>query len=368
LRRRGRFLPLVSRLLLPFLLAAAPGMTLQGWGAEQELTPITRFGNPTDGARISVMNARLSQVAGSRVNAGGVAARIDFELAEWPQLVIRPSEAPADWSEMSALAIPIDNPTAEPVDLIIRVDDDPQADGEHHSLSGRARVRPDDAEVLILPLPSNDALPMGMVAGPPREAPQLDAVVRVVGGARGAVDRRHVRAIHLILPRRSAGRSLIFGDPGIIRGADPGPEVYRSIVDGFGQYTRARWDGKIGSAEDLQRARLREELELRERLPPALRLDRYGGLLEGPDFRATGFFRTERRDDRWWLVTPEGHGFFSLGIDVVSPDVGATFVEGREAMFAELPDPGRCYGAGGEDGNFVAASTDGVPRCPSRTT
>jgi hypothetical protein len=28
----------------------------------------------------------------------------------------------------------------------------------------------------------------------------------------------------------------------------------------------------------------------------------------------------------------------------------------------------RCYGAGGEDGNFVAASTDGVPRCPSRTT
>jgi hypothetical protein len=28
----------------------------------------------------------------------------------------------------------------------------------------------------------------------------------------------------------------------------------------------------------------------------------------------------------------------------------------------------RRYGAGGEDGNFVAASNDGVPRCPSRTT
>jgi hypothetical protein len=43
---------------------------------------------------------------------------------------------------------------------------------------------------------------------------------------------------------------------------------------------------------------------------------------------------------RWWLVTPEGHGFFSLAIDVVSPDVGATFVEGREFMFAGLPEPG----------------------------
>ena len=82
--------------------------------------------------------------------------------------------------------------------------------------------------MLILPLPTNDALPMGMVAGPPREAPRLDAFVRMIGGARGAVDRCHVAAIRLILPRHSSGRSVIFGDPGIIRGADPGPEVYRS--------------------------------------------------------------------------------------------------------------------------------------------
>jgi Beta-galactosidase len=162
----------------------------------------------------------------------------------------------------------------------------------------------------------------------------------VIGGARGAVDRRHVTAIHLILLKRSSGRTLILGDPGIIRGADPGPEAYRSIVDGLGQYTRARWDGKIGSEDELQRARLREEQEMREWLPPPLGLDRYGGLLEGPNFDATGFFRAERRDGRWWLVTPDGHGFFSLGIDVVSPDVGATFVEGREFMFAGLPEPG----------------------------
>ena len=70
----------------------------------------------------------------------------------------------------------------------------------------------------------------------------------------------------------------------------------------------------------------------------------YGGLLEGPVFDATGFFRTERRDDRWWLVTPEGHGFFSIGIDVVSPDVGATFVEGRDSMLGELPDFGEPSG------------------------
>ncbi len=85
----------------------------------------------------------------------------------------------------------------------------------------------------------------------------------MIGGARGAIDRRHVTAIHLILLRPSSGRTLIFGDLGLIWGADPGSEVYQSIVDGFGQYTRAHWDGKIGSDEDLQRARLQDEQQLR---------------------------------------------------------------------------------------------------------
>jgi Beta-galactosidase len=64
--------------------------------------------------------------------------------------------------------------------------------------------------------------------------------------------------------------------------------------------------------------------------------DRFGGLMSIPSFGATGFFRTERRDDRWWLVTPEGNPFFSIGMDVVAPS-GATYVEGREFMFRDLP-------------------------------
>ena len=323
------------RLVLAFAVLGAP---LRAAGSPLEVTPIIRFADPADVARITLAKADLSRVTRTRMNAGGIAARVDFELADWPELLIRPAEEPADWSGVQALAIPVDNPTASAVDLVVRVDDDPHADGEHHSLSGRARVRPNEAGVLILPLPTNDALPMGMVAGPLREAPRLDAAVHMIGGARGAVDRRHVAAIHLILLRRSLGRTLIFGNLGIIHGADPGPEAYQSIVDAFGQYARAQWDGKMGSNDQLESARQREDQELQEWLPPPLALDRYGGLLDGPVFGATGFFRTERRDDRWWLVTPDGHGFFSLGIDVVGPDIGATFVEGREFMFAELPD------------------------------
>jgi hypothetical protein len=48
--------------------------------------------------------ASLSRVTGTRVNAGGIAAQVDFDLDDWPELVIRPTEEPADWSGVRALA------------------------------------------------------------------------------------------------------------------------------------------------------------------------------------------------------------------------------------------------------------------------
>jgi hypothetical protein len=37
-------------------------------------------------------------------------------------------------------------------------------------------------------------------------------------------------------------------------------------------------------------------------------------------FNATGFFRVEK-EDRWWLVTPEGNAFLSRGINHLAPDL-----------------------------------------------
>ena len=37
-------------------------------------------------------------------------------------------------------------------------------------------------------------------------------------------------------------------------------------------------------------------------------------------FEATGFFRVEK-EDRWWLVTPEGNAFLSFGINHLYPDL-----------------------------------------------
>lgn len=41
--------------------------------------------------------------------------------------------------------------------------------------------------------------------------------------------------------------------------------------------------------------------------------DKYGGFLDIKGEK-TGFFHTEKIDSRWWLITPDGNGFFGLGI------------------------------------------------------
>jgi agarase len=52
--------------------------------------------------------------------------------------------------------------------------------------------------------------------------------------------------------------------------------------------------------------------------PPDPGYDAWGGWL-GVTTTATGRFRVERLDGVWWLVTPDGHGFFSVGVDHLRP-------------------------------------------------
>ena len=51
---------------------------------------------------------------------------------------------------------------------------------------------------------------------------------------------------------------------------------------------------------------------------PGSELDPYGGCIEIAGER-TGFFHAQEIDGRWWLVTPDGHGFLSLGINHYHP-------------------------------------------------
>ena len=94
----------------------------------------------------------------------------------------------------------------------------------------------------------------------------------------------------------------------------PLPPWQTPFIDAYGQNAHLDWPEKIRSDEDLI-ADLEKELpELR---PAPRNWDAFGGWATGPRREATGHFRTEKIDGRWWFIDPSGNLFFSYGIDTL---------------------------------------------------
>jgi len=105
------------------------------------------------------------------------------------------------------------------------------------------------------------------------------------------------------------------------------------FVDRYGQFKHGDWPGKIHSDEDFAAQRRDEEAWLAANPgSPTPDVNEFGGWTGGPQLEATGFFRTEKVNGKWWLVDPKGRLFFSLGIDSIFPGY-ATRVKGRERYF-----------------------------------
>ncbi len=133
---------------------------------------------------------------------------------------------------------------------------------------------------------------------------------------------------------------------------DPGDEVMegKPLLDEFGQYTHADWSGKIHSLDELKKNWDAEAASLKE--GGVTNRDSYGGFLSA-HAKATGFFRIEQIDGRWWFVDPDGHLFYSAGVNGVGVS-SPTRVEGRRDLFTALPPanlmpsaPGNRGGIGG---------------------
>ncbi len=82
--------------------------------------------------------------------------------------------------------------------------------------------------------------------------------------------------------------------------------------------------------------------------------DSWGGRLDRPARRATGFFRTERIDDRWWFITPDGHLYWNVGINSVRPP-RATPAAKYAAFAADATRELRAHGFNGLGNGGLAA-------------
>jgi hypothetical protein len=282
--------------------------------------------------------------------------RYVFQPAAQPQVTVMLDKG--DWSKEGSLRVDMQNAMQWAVTLTVDIDG--AKPGEHlHTTVGIPAGPP---QTLVIPLHATSPRAMGMQAGPPMPYMAGGKRVFVATTVEGTLDLAHVKAVRLGTPAPTAAQTLMFGKLDTSRGDHDLRDAYTGIVDAWGQYTRGQWPGKVDTDEVLRGGRPKSKPGATVEAPaPRKGFDRYGGRTDVPAFKATGWFRTEQHDGRWQLVTPDGHAFFSLGVNVVDDDGGRTIIEGREFMFRDLPrDSGRWapfYGSSGKTGGDQTAST-----------
>ena len=115
---------------------------------------------------------------------------------------------------------------------------------------------------------------------------------------------------------------------------EPYPVIDKPFVDKFGQSSIKEWKGKVKDVNDLINMNLELEKSVASVTLPK-NWGKFGGWKD-KRFHATGYFRTQHDDKRWWLVDPDGYAFLSTGVDCIGYGSGGP-VNGIEDLFEWLP-------------------------------
>ncbi|MGY3173973.1 hypothetical protein ACVWYU_003376 [Pseudomonas sp. TE12234] len=316
-------LPAVFALLFasPLLAATANQQTL------------FNFVRPADVVQVATQDASLPQSNAEQTAEGEVLRRVTFNPVARPTLRLSPQNGAWDWSQSGFMSLRVQNAMDWALTLYVAIQSN---DGK--TLVSRVDLPAGPAQTLLVPLQPTSPLSMGMKAGPPMPM-TVEGQRILLASSAGDLDRGQVVSVSVSMDQPKVAQSILLERFGVQNAEAVTQAVYGGLVDAYGQSTRAKWPEKVSSDEQLKSAAAKEQQQLKTWLAEREKssLDKFGGWIKGPSFKASGFFRTEKRDGRWYLVTPQGHPFYSLGVNTVTPDVNQTYTAGREWMFESLP-------------------------------
>lgn len=277
-----------------------------------------------------------------------------FSNVQWPNVTFQAPDPGWRWNEFQGVSVRLYNPGDRPVDVSMRVDNK-GADGWQNCNTSSGSVPPHGHYDLQLRFNDGTPEPLWGMRGVPGMPPRGE-------GAR--LDLSQITAFQVFLSRPQQEQTLLFERASLFRWNNASATgVPMPFVNRFGQYIHADWPGKVKDETDLRgRADVeRKELASRGNLPGR---DRFGGWADGPKLGATGWFRTEKVDGKWWMVTPAGSLFLSFGVDCVGT-WEQTFVEKRQDWFEWLPgddDPLKEFYGQGNGAHSMADSIGGKGR------
>ncbi len=232
-------------------------------------------------------------------------------------------EIPSDWSSFGFLTFEMSSTTTQRFDLLLY-----DAEGTRklviHPFQG-ARVR---ASIPLIHFQKRNTQGMDMAAISKTARPGY-----WIGftGSVGSINQIDSLGVAMRLPIGSPTIEL----NNIRLTKTPEDTIFGPIplVDEFGQWIPADWPGKSKTLADLKSAWTNEENALQS---GKFNVSKYGGFL-GTKAKATGFFRVEKIDSKWWFIDPEGNLFFSAGSCCIESGSDFSRVEGREYIFTAMP-------------------------------
>lgn len=261
----------------------------------------------------------------------------------------------SDWTPYKALSWKVENKSDHPVALWVRVIEPEKksslalgAGAAEGVLLRKYLVDPKSVRTITMDLPA--PAPNPEVAEDFRLM-RNNPYGRLTGFYSTGIDYSNVGTLMFINNAPSKDSEWEVTDIKLVPGEKYLPEAMRlpkdeffPFIDTYGQFKYAEWPGKIHSDADLEKARQAEEKDLAANPGPGNR-SKYGGWTSGPRLEATGHFRVEKLDGKWWMVDPDGYLFWSNGVVRVSHSCAVTPLEGenipnRCGYFEDLPPAG----------------------------
>lgn len=267
-------------------------------------------------------------------SADGTALRVTTGHEQaWPGVTLKAPGGSWDLSPYARITLQVRNRSGARITVNCRVDN-PGADGTRNCVTGSISLNPGQKDTLRVALKRAVDSKLGGKLFGMRGYP-------VEYGVPGTIDAKQITQLLVFVNKPK--EDLVFEIDEVVAGGIYTPPTasvddanpFFPFIDTFGQYLHKNWPGKTRSLEDMAAKREAEAKALKE-VPGPKDWDQCGGWATGPQLKATGFFRAEKHQGKWWLVDPEGHLFFSHGIDCVRM-VDLTPVEERKTWFQDFP-------------------------------
>lgn len=279
-------------------------------------------------APLTLTEAQLEKKGSAKLDWERDAVRVRFDDAGWDSGVrLLPPDDKRFWdlSQAKLLAVDVENLSKDKqLRATFHITSGSKEDKTYSEVNSGLALNPGEKRTVTLFIPHR-------------------SIYKTPSGVRGpkTVDSAKINSIELYMqwPFEGATKGLADfrvsnlrteGEPDAA--AKVADDQFFPFIDVYGQNIHGDWPEKIHSDADLKKARETEDAEL-ARTPRPSEWNRFGGWAKGPQLKATGSFRTEKYQGKWYLVDPEGRLFFSQGLDVLRAHSDATRSTDHEKWF-----------------------------------